>query len=105
MPTATVNKLDMLTERKNLLLLPSIKKVMYWLSVGIFTFYLEPFQWHKVNILKVVIYSKTLLLQLNRKSCIGFQLSFLNLTLIHSKGHGQGHAHFDNVNILEIVKY
>ena len=36
---------------------------------------------------------KTLLFQSGRKSCIGFRLSYLHWTLIHSKGQSPGHAY------------
>ena len=30
------------------------------------------------------------------RSHIGFRVVYLYLTLLHSKGHGERHAHFDN---------
>ena len=38
---------------------------------------------------------ETLLLPPKRKSHMVFQLAYLHLTFANSKGHDQGHAHFD----------
>ena len=38
---------------------------------------------------------QTLLWPTHRKSHVAFCLPYLHLTLTHSKGRGQGHAHFD----------
>ena len=47
-----------------------------------------------MNIFECVA-GKTLLSSSNRKSCMYFRTAHLNLTLVHSKVQGQGHAHFD----------
>ena len=43
-------------------------------------------KWWKVKITIVV----------NNKSCIGYRLAYLHLTLTYSKGQGQDHAHLDS---------
>ena len=49
-----------------------------------------------MNIFEMVRYRRKLLLPWNSKSCMGFRLAYLYLTLDHHKGQGQGHANFDN---------
>ena len=38
---------------------------------------------------------QTLLLPTHRKSYVAFRLVYAHLILTHSKGQGQGHAHFN----------
>ena len=47
-----------------------------------------------VNISRTVK-DKVLLLPINMKSHVGYRLAYLDLTLIHCKGQGQDHGHFD----------
>ena len=51
-----------------------------------------------VNISQIVIDRQTLLLLTNRESHTALQLKCLHLILAHSKGQGQGHAHFNCEN-------
>ena len=41
-------------------------------------------------------YLYELLLTMNEKSYMGTEQVYLHFTLVHFKGQGQGHAHFDN---------
>ena len=49
-----------------------------------------------MNILETVTDEIKLLMPSNSKSCVGFWLTDLHLTVAHSKGQGQGNAPFDN---------
>ena len=54
--------------------------------------------------LKLIKDGQTLLFPSNWKLCIGFRLRYLRLKLTHFKDQGHGHANFDTLNILVIVK-
>ena len=56
-----------------------------------------------VNIIKWWQITKKLIYPSYCKSCMGFRLACVHLTLNHFKDEGQSHAHFFTANILEMV--
>ena len=48
---------------------------------------------------------QTLLLEVNRKSHLGFRLAYLHLTLAHSNGQGQGQSYLECENLLRGDRY